>query len=67
MSDTGGVVEVAISIKNEEKSQVHRHLIYAEMMLSHSDETLQGLVRAAVKEFGNEITDITIKAKMVWQ
>lgn len=56
--------EVSIIVKNEEKRQSHKHVIYEKFSCNVEDELLKSLIDAAVKEFNAEVDDVQIKIKM---
>ena len=60
------MIELSITVKNEEKSMTKKALLYETLNLDTSDEKLQSMVREAQKEFGMDATDTLVRAKMVW-
>ena len=58
------VSEISVIIKNEEKRQVTKHLVYDAYQVNESDEILKGLMDQAVKEFNAEVESIKIKISM---
>lgn len=56
--------EISVTVKNDEKRQTHKHLVYDSFACDIEDETLKSLVDEAVKEFNAEVEDITIKITM---
>jgi hypothetical protein len=53
--------EMSITVKNEEKRQTTKHLVYDTCTVSDDDPIIQGHIEAAVKEFNAEPDDIKIK------
>lgn len=58
------VAELSVHLKNEEKKQVHKHLVYDTFTCSIDDDVIKNIVDTAVKEFNDEVDDIQIKIKM---
>lgn len=56
--------EVTISVKNDEKRQSHKHLIYDKFTCDIEDAILKELVDNATKQFNDEVDDIKIKITM---
>lgn len=53
--------EITVTVKNEEKKQSHKHLVYEDFVCNSEDERLKYLVDEAVKEFNAEPDDIVVK------
>ncbi len=56
--------EISVTVKNEEKRQTHKHLVYDKFTCDIEDSVLKSLVDDAVKEFNADVDDITIKITM---
>lgn len=56
--------EVTIVLKNDEKRQSHKHLIYDKFTCDIEDPILKSLVDEASKQFNDEVEDIQIKIKV---
>lgn len=58
------VSEISITVKNDEKRLTKKSLEYDEYTVSENDPLIQELIREAVKEFQDEVTDVKIKITM---
>jgi hypothetical protein len=57
--------EISVTVKNDEKRQTHKHLVYDKFCCDLEDNILKSLVDDACKQFNAEVEDITIKIVMV--
>lgn len=57
--------EISIIVKNEEKRQTTKHLIYELYTVHEEDEIIKDLMDKAVKEFNDEVEKVTVKITMV--
>jgi len=53
--------EISIIVKNEEKRQTTKHLVYDLYTVHEEDVLIKELMDQAVKEFGAEPDGITVK------
>lgn len=60
------MLEIAIKVKTSERTQVHKHIVYEPVLMSHDDKTLAALVEDAVKRFGEEPDEISIRSLYFW-
>jgi len=60
------MLELAITVKNEEQSLTQKHLIYDKIEVSHDDTILSNYVELAKSAFGENIEDIILKIRFVW-
>lgn len=65
-------VELAITVRNSERSLTERHNLYpqegvVDIRLSKSDPTLLALAAKAVEHFGEEPEDLVLKFKTIWK
>lgn len=58
------VSEISITVKNEEKRQTTKHLIYEIYAVHEEDPTLKELMDQAVKEFSGTPDKVQVKIKM---
>jgi len=56
--------ELTVIVKNEEKSQITKHLIYNSYMVDENDDIIQEHVANAIKEFNADPDDIRVKISM---
>lgn len=56
--------EISITVKNEEKRQTTKHLIYELYTVHEEDEIIKGLMDNAVKEFTGTPEKVTVKIKL---
>jgi len=56
--------ELSITIKNEEKRQTTKHLIYEVYAVHEEDPTIKDLMDKAVKEFGVTPDKVSVKITM---
>lgn len=55
------VAEVSIVVKNQEKRQTHKHLVYESFACHEDDVYLKSLIQEALKQFNEEPDDVKIK------
>lgn len=62
------MIEVAVTIKDEEVSMTEKFLIYEPFMVSHDDASLQSLVKQTQDKIKADLhdPDIMIKIKFPW-
>jgi len=60
------MIELSIKVKTAERTQTHKHLVYEDIFLSHEDKTLSSLVEEAIKLFGEEPEDVSVRALYIW-
>ena len=53
--------ELSVTVKNEEKKQTTKHMIYEVCTVSETDPIIFKFIDQAVKEFNGEPEDIRIK------
>lgn len=53
--------EISITVKNDEKRQTTKHLIYDVYAVHEEDPIIKDLMDKAVKEFNGEVDSINIK------
>ncbi len=53
--------EISVVVRNEEKRQTTKHLIYDEFSVNVEDPVIAGLINDAVKEFGSSPDSVRIK------
>lgn len=58
------VSELTVIVKNEEKRQTTKHLIYDIFTVDEEDPTIKDLVERAVKQFNDEVDDVRIRISM---
>lgn len=58
------VSEVTITVKNEEKRQTHKSLVYDNFTVSEEDPILKNLMDKAVAEFNDEVEKVQVKITM---
>ncbi len=56
--------EVTVVVKNEEKRQTTKHLMYDSYAIHEDDPIIKALIEDAVKEFNSEPDDIKVKIAM---
>jgi len=56
--------ELSITVKNEEKRQTTKHLIYDVYTVHEEDETIKELIDQAIKEFNAEVDKVQVKITM---
>jgi hypothetical protein len=56
--------EITVVVKNEEKRQTTKHLMYDAYSIHEDDPILKALIDDAVKEFNSEPDDIKVKISM---
>lgn len=56
--------ELSITVKNEEKRQTTKHLIYDVYAVHEDDPTIKGFMDEAVKEFNATPDKVTVKITM---
>jgi len=56
--------EVTVVVKNEEKRQTTKHLMYDSYAICENDPFIKALIDDAVKEFNSEPDDIKVKISM---
>lgn len=56
--------ELTIVVKNEEKRQTTKHLMYDAYSIHEDDPFIKALVADAIKEFNSEPDDIKVKISM---
>ncbi len=56
--------ELSITVKNEEKRQTTKHLIYESYEVDPLDPVIKPLMDQAVKEFGDTPDKISVKITM---
>lgn len=56
--------EITIVVKNEEKRQTTKHLIYDVYAVHEDDPTIKSYLDEALKEFNAEPDDIRVKISM---
>lgn len=56
--------ELSVTVKNEEKRQTTKHLIYDACSVSENDPIIEECINQAVKEFNAEPDDIRIKISL---
>lgn len=65
------MIELSITVKDEERTLTKKEVVYDVVILSQANEELLHKVQAVIDEFGSEpnqeAPDVKIKAKMVWQ
>jgi len=62
-----GNIEIKITVKNEETRLQKRYNVYEDPIeLNHDNIFLQKEVDKLVQEFGKDVDDIIINAKMLW-
>ena len=66
MENAGQVIELAVTVRNSERSLTHKHLVYDSISMNPEDPTLSRIVSEAKKAFGNSIEDVIVKTKFVW-
>lgn len=62
------MIEVAVTIKDEEVSMTEKFLIYEPFLVSHDDESLKELVKQTQDKIKANLNDpdIMIKIKFPW-
>lgn len=61
------MIEVSVTIRNDESTLTQKHLVYDEnVRVSHEDPVLAGLVAQAEKDFGKAFEDVIVKIKYSW-
>ncbi len=58
------VSEISVIVKNEEKRQVTKHLIYDVYAVHEDDPLIKQLMDTAVKEFNATPDKVTVKISM---
>ena len=58
------VSELTVVVKNEEKRQTTKHLIYDIFTVDEEDPLLKDLIDKAIKQFNGEVDDIRVKISM---
>lgn len=58
-------VEVSVTIKNSEKKQTTKHLLYDEFTCSENDPLIKSLIDSSLEQFKDEPEDIRIKILLV--
>jgi len=53
--------ELSVIVKNDEKRQTTKHLIYEDYQVRYDDPIIAQCIADAVKQFGQEPDDIKIK------
>ena len=53
--------ELTVIVKNEEKRQTTKHLIYDDYQVKYDDPSIAQCIADAVKQFGAEPDDIKVK------
>jgi len=53
--------EISITVKNDEKRQTTKHLIYDVYAVHEEDPLIKDLMDKAVKEFNDEVDKVTVK------
>ncbi len=53
--------ELTVVVKNEEKKQTTKHLIYEDYQVRYDDPIIANCIQEAVKQFGQEPDDIKVK------
>lgn len=56
--------ELSVTVKNEEKKQTTKHLIYENYSVHEEDPIVKELIDQAVKEFNSSVDAIKIKISM---
>ena len=60
--------EIRVRVKNTEKTLTDKSLVYETFSVCETDAVLRDCVDRAVKQFGNdEIDDVSVTIKLVWQ
>lgn len=71
LNNLDNVVELSITLKDEERTLTLKHIIYGEIIMDPNDFVLQGLIKEAVEEFGGDLESsspkITVRASLVVQ
>ncbi len=57
--------EISITVKNEEKRQTTKHLVYEIYTVDENDPVIKDLMDKAVKEFGDQVEKVTVKITML--
>jgi len=57
--------EISITVKNEEKRQTTKHLLYNVYAVHEEDPTIKPLMDLAVKEFNSTPDKVEVRIKMV--
>lgn len=53
--------ELTVIIRNDEKKQTTKHLIYEDYQVRYDDPIIASCIQDAVKQFGQEPDDIKVK------
>ena len=56
--------EISITVKNDEKRQTTKHLIYDVYAVHEDDPLIKDLMDKAVKEFNDEVDKVSVKITM---
>lgn len=56
--------EITVVVKNEEKRQTTKHLMYDSYCIHEDDPIIKALINDAIKEFNAEPDDIKVKISM---
>jgi len=56
--------EITVVVKNEEKRQTTKHLVYDIYTVHEEDPIIKGFIDQALKQFNDEPDDIRIKISM---
>jgi hypothetical protein len=57
--------EISVTVKNDEKRQTHKSLVYDKFSCDMEDALLKSLVETAIAEFNAEVDDVSIKIKLM--
>lgn len=59
------MVELIVTVKDDEKRLTKNHLIYDPITASETDPIVSQCIKDTVKEFGNELSEKTITVKII--
>lgn len=58
------VCEIAVTIKDDEKTLTTKYLIYEDVFVSEDDPIIKDCIDKTLENFGAEPTDIVVKIKL---
>jgi hypothetical protein len=60
------MIELSIKVKTSERTQTHKHVLYDPITLDKEDKVLQALVQEAIKLFGEEPEEVSVRTLYFW-